>query len=193
MTAPGPEARGEMFTGLVGDVVRTFEPHTEADGVAIGAQFLVAFGNAAGGGPYFQVGETVHHINENVCIVGDSSRARKGDSSNAALRVLRDADPAWAANIASGLSSGEGLIHAVRDPVEKITAKGERILADEGVSDKRLLVLESEFSHALKQFSRHGNVLSNVLRDAWGGLNKHLKTGLTCCYNPDPPLTWITN
>jgi len=160
------EAKSEIFCGLVKRVVETFEPHTEADGVAIGVQFLVALGNAVGPGPYFCVGETLHHLNENVVIVGDSSRARKGDSGNVALRVLREADAAWASNIASGLSSGEGLIHHVRDPIEKLV-KGERTITDEGVPDKRLLVLESEFSHALKQFSRDGNVLSNVMRDAW--------------------------
>jgi len=53
--------------------------------------------------------------------------------------------------------------------VEKMNSKGERIVTDEGASDKRLLVLESEFSGALKQFAREGNVLSNVLRDAWDG------------------------
>ena len=163
-----PEARPEMFSGLVGDVVRLFEEHTEADRVAIATQFLVAFGNAVGRGPHVLVGETVHHMNEDALVIGDSSRARKGDSKNAALRTLEEADPEWAVNIASGLSSGEGLIHAVRDPVEK-TIKGERVTIDEGVGDKRLLVIESEFSTALKQFGRQGNVLSNVLRDAFDG------------------------
>ena len=162
-----PVARPEMFFGLAGDVVRAFEEHTEADPAAIATQFLVAFGNAIGRGPHMVVGETIHHFNENLLVVGTSSRARKGDSGNIALRSLREADPDWSTNIASGLSSGEGLIHAVRDPVHKLDKKGERIVVDEGADDKRLLVVESEFSTALKQFSRDGNVLSNVLRDAW--------------------------
>lgn len=162
-------AAADLFHGITGSVVTTFEAYTEAAPVAIAAQFLVAFGNAVGRGPHFVIGETVHHLNEFVALVGKSSRSRKGDASHIALRTLRDADPEWAANIASGLSSGEGLIHAVRDPVEKINSKGERTVADEGVSDKRLLVVESEFSGALKQFAREGNVLSNVLRDAWDG------------------------
>ena len=162
-------AAPDLFYGIIGRVVETFEPYTEAAPVAIAVQFLAAFGNAVGRGPHFVIGETVHHLNEFVALVGKSSRSRKGDASHIALRTLRDADREWAASIASGLSSGEGLIHGVRDPVEKINSKGERIVADEGVSDKRLLVLESEFSGALKQFAREGNVLSNVLRDAWDG------------------------
>jgi hypothetical protein len=85
-----------------------------------------------------------------------------------ALRVVKEADESWAASqIATGLSSGEGLIHAVRDPVVNVTGNGEREIVDPGASDKRLLVCETEFSGALKQFSRQGNTLSNVLRDAW--------------------------
>ena len=162
-------AAPDVFHSITGRVVETFEPYTEAAPVAIAAQFLVAFGNAVGRGPHFVIGETVHHLNEFLALVGRSSRSRKGDASHIALRTLRDADPEWAANVASGLSSGEGLIHAVRDPVQKINSKGEQIVADEGAGDKRLLVLESEFSGALKQFAREGNVLSNVLRDAWDG------------------------
>lgn len=173
-----PQPRQEMFAGLAGRVVDTFEAHTESDPVAVATQFLVGFGSALGRGPVITVGETIHHCNENVCIVGTSSRARKGDSSNVALRPLRDADPDWwAHNIASGLSSGEGLIHHVRDRVEKLDKNGGRSVVDEGVTDKRLLVIESEFSTALKQFSRDGNTLSNVLRDAWDG--KHTLRTLT--------------
>jgi hypothetical protein len=172
-----PRPRPEIFAGLTGRVVETFGDHTEASPIAIATQFIVGFGNAVGRGPHFVVGETHHHLNENVILVGETSRARKGDSGNIALRALRDADPDWCPNSdVSGLSSGEGLIHHVRDAVEKII-KGERVVVDEGVGDKRLLVVESEFSTALKQFTREGNVLSNVLRDAWDG--KHTLRTLT--------------
>lgn len=169
-------ARREMFAGLAGRVVNTFDPYTEADPVGVALQFLVGFGNAVGREPVVTVGETQHHLNENLALVGTSSRARKGDSSNIALRPLRDADREWFENVTSGLSSGEGLIHNVRDPVER-NANGEVIVVDEGVDDKRLLIVESEFSTALKQFGRDGNTLSNVLRDAWDG--KHTLRTLT--------------
>ena len=38
---------------------------------------------------------------------------------------------------------------------------------DAGIEDKRLLVVESEFSGALRAMQREGNLLSRVLRDAW--------------------------
>ena len=63
-------------------------------------------------------------------------------------------------------------MHRVRDRVERRKGKGEREeieVLDEGVSDKRLLVTETEFSGALKVMMWDGNTLSPVLRDAWDG------------------------
>jgi hypothetical protein len=146
-TAPDPA----IYPGIVGDIVDAFAPHTEAHPIAIATQFIVAFGNAVGRGPCFYVGETRHGVNEFAVIVGRSARARKGDSLNIALRPLKDADGGWATRVMSGLSSGEGLISTLAiDP-----------------SDGRLLVIETEFASPLKHGTRQGNILSNVLRDAW--------------------------
>jgi hypothetical protein len=79
---------------------------------------------------------------------------------------VRAVDPDWA--IASGLSSGEGLIYHVRDRIERTDlATGEPELVDEGVTDKRLLVMETELATALGRMARDGNTLSSVLRDIW--------------------------
>jgi Protein of unknown function (DUF3987) len=68
------------------------------------------------------------------------------------------------------LSSGEGLIYAVRNPVSKWNAK-EKVeeVIDPGVLDKRLMVTEAEFAGALSVMERHGNNLSPVIRNAWDG------------------------
>jgi Protein of unknown function (DUF3987) len=79
------------------------------------------------------------------------------------------ADPGWATgNINSGLSSGEGVIYAVRDAVEKVGKDGAIETVDPGVSDKRLMIVSEEFVSALSAMDRAGNTLSPVLRDAWG-------------------------
>ena len=84
-------------------------------------------------------------------------------SGNISLRVLRMIDEPWGMNgIGSGLSSGEGLIWQVRDPVEQQTPvkeKGrvvgyEMVTTDPGVSDKRLLVIEEEFVRVLASIRR---------------------------------------
>ena len=50
---------------------------------------------------------------------------------------MENVDPEWAEHrIRSGMSSGEGLIFHVRDPVSALR-KGEMIVIDPGVTDKR--------------------------------------------------------
>lgn len=165
------KAPQEMFHGFLGELVGLYEAHTEACPEAIASQFLVAFGSAVGPSPRFYVGETRHRMNEFLCLAGITSRGRKGDAERAAMAPIRAADEVFAENcIAHGLSSGEGLIHAVRDPIFKVR-DGERTLVDEGVTDKRLLAIEGEFASALKQFRREGNTLSPVLRTAWDGVH----------------------
>ena len=92
-------------------------------------------------------------------LVGDSAKARKGSSFDHVARLLAHADPAFTARLTTGLSSGEGLIWAVRDP------QGP----DPGAVDKRLLVIEPEFATVLKSTGRELSTLSPTLRSAWDG------------------------
>lgn len=165
-----PRGDREMYRGLVGDVIEAFRDSTEAAPEPIALQFLVAFGSACGRAPHAMVGATRHGANENVLVAGATSKARKGDGKGIALAVLERAAPDWAMDcVSSGLSSGEGLVHRVRDPVQKRNRKGVQEVVDDGVMDKRLLVVESEFCGVLKVMGREGNTLSPVLRDAWDG------------------------
>ncbi len=152
---PGPA----VYHELLGEIVTTLAPHTEADPVAILTQLLVAFGAAVGHGAWFQVEATRHHPNEFMLLVGDSSRARKGSSWDHVRRLLAAVDPSIEPRILTGLSSGEGLIWAVRDPTAQ----------DPGISDQRLLVIEPEFASVLKAASREISTLSPTLRSAWDG------------------------
>ena len=150
---PGPAA----YHGLVGEIVRKLEPETEADPLAILSQLLVSFGAAIGRGAWFQVEATRHHPNEFLILVGDSARARKGSSWDRVWQLLCAADPTIAGRILTGLSSGEGLVWAVRDPTEQ----------DPGARDPRLLAVEPEFASVLKSATREISTLSPTLRSAW--------------------------
>jgi hypothetical protein len=156
--------------GLAGDFVRAIEPHTEADTAALIIQSLVAFGNAVGRGPHFRVEGDKHHANLFALLVGRTSGGRKGTSWGRIIEAFADADSAWASDgdghVVSGLSSGEGLIWHVRDPIYE-TRGGEKELKDAGVEDKRLTVVESEFATALRVVGREGNTLSPIIRCAW--------------------------
>ena len=172
--APVDEA---AYSGLAGDIVRTLEPQTEADPVALLIHVLVGVGNLVGRGPHFRVGGAMHHTNENAICVGKSSSARKGTAKSDTFNLLGSVDPAWVEDrVMSGLSSGEGLIWAVRDQIEKQepirdkkkTITGyQTVIADKGVADKRLLVIEPEFASVLRVAGRDGNTLSTVYRQAW--------------------------
>jgi hypothetical protein len=159
---PGPAA----YHGLIGEIVRVLEPETEADPVAILTQLLVAFGTAVGRGAYFEVEATRHHPHEFLLLIGESSRARKGTAWDHVRRVICQADPTLSGRILTGLSSGEGLVWAVRDPAD----------VDPGVSDRRLLTLEPEFVSVLKSAGREISTLSPTLRSAWDGRPLQLLT-----------------
>jgi hypothetical protein len=155
---PAPPLRA-AYHGLPGRIVDAIAPHTEADPIAILSQLLVAFGAAVGRGAWFEVEATRHHPNEFLVLVGDSAKARKGSSWDHVARLLSTADPSLTARTLTGLSSGEGLIWAVRDPTDN----------DPGVKDRRLLVIEPEFASVLKTASRDISTLSPTLRAAWDG------------------------
>jgi hypothetical protein len=155
-----PKLDPAAFYGLAGSLVKTIDPHTEADPIAILFQVLVGFGSIIGRNAYFPHEADQHFGNEFLVLVGDTASGRKGTSWGHVHRLLNAVDPDWAENrIMGGLSSGEGLLHEVRDPARD----------DSGVTDKRLLVNEPEFAGVLKQFERKGNTLSVVLRQGWEG------------------------
>ena len=154
-TPPAPA----VYHELVGEIVKTISPHTEADPIAILTQLLVSFGAAVGRRAWFTVEATRHSPNEFMLLVGDSSRARKGSSWDHVRRLITTIDPSIEPRILTGLSSGEGLIWAVRDPTAQ----------DPGHSDQRLLVIEPEFASVLKAASREISTLSPTLRSGWDG------------------------
>jgi hypothetical protein len=163
-----PEPLGDAaYRGLVGDIVRAIAPNTEADPAALLMQLLVAVGSVVGRNPYYQVEATRHGLNLFCVVVGSSSRSRKGTSYGHVERLVGDADSNWRLKcIMSGLRTGEGLIHHVRDPVYSDDDEGGGP-QDAGVQDKRMLVVEEEFATTLRVMEREGNTLSSVLRQAW--------------------------
>jgi hypothetical protein len=149
---------------------------------------LICFGNAIGRKAFFKVGADRHSANLFAVLVGDSSKSRKGLSWKHIEYFFQQAEPQWVANcVQSGLSSGEGLIWAVRDPItrlEPVKHKGrvvdyESVIIDQGVTDKRLLALEAEYAQPLKLASRETNILSSVLRQAWDSGNLRILTKTT--------------
>src|SRR5918998_6470629 len=165
-----PTLAREALYGLPGDVVSGVDPHTEADPAAVLVSLLAAFGSACGRGAHVKVGPDAHHLNVFAALVGETSKGRKGTSWACVPGLMRAADSSWTGErIVNGLSSGEGLIHAVRDRISRRDKDGEEKVEDEGVTDKRLLVLEPELAATLKVAGRQGNIVSAVIRQAYDG------------------------
>jgi hypothetical protein len=177
--APWPKLDDAAYHGLPGKIVKTIEPHSESDPVAILVQFLVMVGNAIGRVPHFLVESDRHGLNLFAVLVGETADGRKGVSGGRVSHVMGGAESDWAnQRILKGMASGEGLIWAVRDPLKEPMKSGKGpsakfvdTVTDPGVKDKRLLVFEHEFCRALAVMKRPGNTLSAVLRDAWDGNN----------------------
>jgi hypothetical protein len=168
---PAPEGWPEppapdVYHGVCGAIIEKLAPHTEADPIAILSQLLIACGSAIGPGPHFQIEATHHRPSEFLLLVGDSAKSRKGSSLDHVARLMRAADPDFDRRLSTGLSSGEGVVWALRDPQQD----------DVGAADKRLLVIEPEFAAVLKTAAREISTLSPTLRSAWDGRPLQLLT-----------------
>jgi hypothetical protein len=113
------------FHGLVGTIIRMIEPHTESDSAALLFQLLAVMGNVVGRSPHFVVEADRHGTNLFVLLVGVTSKGRKGTSLGRVMKLFESIDPNWHKKcVESGLSSGEGLIWAIRDPADVPTTTG---------------------------------------------------------------------
>jgi hypothetical protein len=106
------------YYGLAAEIVRKIEPETEADPVALLFQLLAAFGNIIGRNAYMLADGTQHYLNLFIVLVGKTSKGRKGTAWRHVFNLMRHVAEEWSKNIGHGLSSGEGLIWAVRDKIE---------------------------------------------------------------------------
>lgn len=173
-TRPEPLG-GAAYHGVAGKFVRLVEPHTEADPAGLLIPVPHRCRQLHRLRAALMAERDRHPARLFAVLVGESSKGRKGSSWSHVRDLLQRVDPDWPKRVQSGLSSGEGLIWAVRDRVmrrEAIREHGrvvgyESVEADAGIGDKRLLVYESELASALRVIERDGNTLSAEVRLAW--------------------------
>jgi hypothetical protein len=168
--------RPEAFHGIAGRIVQIMAGHCESSPETLLLQGLVILGNIAGRSAWVYAGGSHLFPNEFVVCVGDTARARKGTAYSMWEHLAELANTDWLRGcLASQVQTGEGIVHRVRDERYGVRpgSKGkkndlpEEELLDPGISDKRLLILEEEFSYTLKMAQRSGNTLSETLRQAW--------------------------
>lgn len=170
---PDAVSEGALW-GPVGDIVKALEPDTEADPAALLFQILTLIGSAIGRGAWVNIEGAKQCPNLFTLIVGKSAKARKGTSLGRVKEIFRKIDQDFLSNnLASGLSSGEGVIARVRDKQIQVAFPDSGLpietTLEEGIIDKRVCFVESELASVMQVLRREGSKLSAVLRDAFDG------------------------
>ena len=156
-----PRLNPAAYHGLAGDIVSAVAPCTEADPAALLISLLAAIGAVLGDGPHVMVGGSHHPVRIWPLLIGRTASGRKGESWAQTENIVTSFDSCFVAErTATGLSTGEGIIAALRDPPSADDDGG-------AVRDKRLLIVESEFGRTLGASRREGNTLSQALRSLW--------------------------
>jgi hypothetical protein len=179
-----PVPHHSCLYGLVGEVGCVGGEGTETNPYAIAANFMAYLSCAIGRGVYLPIGNTWHHARLFCLHVGRSGRGRKGDALSLVMRLdqaVREIHPMLAPQVhRGGLSSREGLVALMHDGYKQ----GKQDFAP--IDDKRLWVVESEFSNVLHQGRREGNTLSAALRDCWDGVSLKPATKSNRLYASNP-------
>lgn len=183
LTRTPPKPTDEMFPGFLKGVVEHCCAHSEAVPVAVTINVLLRFAALVGPLVYLPIGDERRLLNEFVLMVGPTGLG-KGSSNHGPSRLFRRVEEYLALDLENqfqagksdgisqypllkihtgGLSSGEGLAAALND--------GEDDDKAEPVPDKRILIIEPEFSNTLSMSQRTGNIICMVLRNAYDGVD----------------------
>jgi hypothetical protein len=167
MTPPEwPALHPDALYGLAGEIVNESGPYTEADPAGVLLTFLAAAGAYFGNDAYVWAGDAYQPARVWPLLMGGTASGRKGTAWAVVKRFIESADDSFLTwHYESGLTSGPGLIERVRDADDSLAVKDP----DPGVADKRLLVVESEFSGLLKRGGSKDNDLMDRVREAWDG------------------------
>ncbi len=179
----------EAMPRVIGDFIKEATKNSEADPAAILITLLSHFAISCGPNPYLMVGDTKHYARINGVVVGESNSARKGTSIGP-VKVVFELVERGCKTSPGPLSTGEGIINAVRDEAQewvtdKKTNSGNWQVTDPGMKDKCLLVIEEEFSSSLQASKREGNTLSSIIRTLFdsGNCEPITKTSIIRCTN----------
>ena len=170
ITPPPVPDTDAMLSGIIGEIARAGSDDKEVHPIAVAAACLSWLSAEIGPDIYLPIGDTRHHVNLFTLHIGRSARGGKGESLGLVRRIrhaitgAREDHPCGQMHN-GGLSSREGLAGAVHDGYRQ---GKEEVPA---VDDKRLWIVEAEFSNVLAQGKREGNTLLPALRDVWDGGN----------------------
>jgi hypothetical protein len=172
-TVPAPVLSPCALDGVLGQVVKVYAPHTEAHPAGLLLTLYAIVGAILGGGPHLMIEGARHAGNLFVMLIGATGTGRKTTTISRVKQFLAlVVDSFLKTNLSGGLSTGEGLIHAVRDPQETeldATDQSRARFVDMGVADKRVVFIENEMGILFRRCLDKVNTLLSILRLAWDG------------------------
>jgi hypothetical protein len=156
----------DAFYGPLGELVKRIEPFVPNNILALYCELLVAVGTIIGRRAVIRYIEDEHFSNLFLIMVGKTG-VGKGTSWSIIKRIATAIDPTFPSLVPTDSASAPGLIALVRDPSVK-TVHG-KTTKDEGVKDKRRLVLFEEMETLFTSMARQGSTLDQTWRLAWAG------------------------
>ena len=124
-TVPWPTLSDTALHGTAGKIINLVAPHTEADPAAMLVQLLAVFGATLGSGPHFIAGNERHQAIIHPLIVGRTNNGAKGTSLGVVEAIRKSGVLEFEGCTVSGLSTAEGLIELVRDPIWRFGRREE--------------------------------------------------------------------
>lgn len=150
--------------GLLGEIIDSIEPHTEADPAAVALQLLVFMGNMAGKNGFIGGGAKPLFMNINVLVIGDSCDGAKGESLGVVGQLTEGLDEVWGEDCqVYECNSGEGLKELFADQAEA-EVSDDGVLTDPSIDeDKRRNIVLTEFMTLLVAKNRSDSSLSGAV------------------------------
>ncbi|HCG6382282.1 TPA: DUF3987 domain-containing protein [Vibrio parahaemolyticus] len=191
-----PKLRQEGYYGCLSEMSKDLTENTEANRSFVANNIMMAI---AAGTPSANVVMPFGAINTELrmfslqvlpsgCGKGVSEKQTKAMFTEA-IQLLNNnivspqsGLPLYARVFSGGLSTGEGIAYELRDSI--VNENGDE---EQGIEDKRLLVLEPEFINVLVKSNVPGSILSSTVRKIFDAdsLEPMTKTNRVKCTNPD--------
>ena len=156
----------DAYYGPLGEIAKRYRDHIPINLLAFYSMLLTAVGSL--------IGRRVAHSyyrDRHFCILFNTIVGRtgcgKGTSLNIVRSVIEEIDPTCTEREGVDAASGPGVIELVRDASKRV--EGKRVIEDDGVSDKRALIVLEEMEVLFTAIDRKGSTLEKVLNLAYDG------------------------
>jgi hypothetical protein len=156
----------DAYYGPLGEIAKRYRDHIPINLLPFHSMLVTAAGSLVGRRVAHSYFKDKHFCILFNAIVGETG-CGKGTSLNIVRSVIEEIDPTAVDREGVDAASGPGVIDLVRDASKRI--EGKRVIEDEGVTDKRALIVLEEMEVLFTSIRRKGSTLEKVLNLAYDG------------------------